>query len=427
MSSPTKSFGQLEIVKIRPRGDTTSLLPSSYDSSTEVMPERPVPEVNPSLYTTERLQQSLAYAQKFLARRDISPRSELFMYLYKEELKDALNAETSEEREEHATMIMVEERLIRDKAFLRPLKSVQRAELEDELLKLREFQYCARYGDYMKIIPTRLSLHASQNKSEKWQLISGNKYWSDIARNLQTEEDARQEAIRKGSVLDPVKLDTTAAVSTACFELGISEKLAVCSIMEYGTWNLQVHRDLVDLRRDGKYPLLANILCADRDELSSTFSEVRSETDLACLRTIIQTEIDTWFDISLNPDHPDEWVPTTALRQFRKDALEKASKPSKEELKQVNVAKAPRLSEEKAAQQQEASRGGSSTAGKKRIPSTEEPRGSEKERRERTKQHRFKLLARQRQLKEEMERVNRELALFDEDDSLLNVPPVDDN
>lgn len=164
------SFAELQVTRSRKRGDTTSLLPSSYDPDTDVMPELPVSEASPSLYTRERLQQSLVYVEWCLKHRDISPRSELFMQLYKEELKDALMAETTEQREDHALMIIAEERLIQDKGFLRPLKSAHRAELEDQLLQLRELQYLKRYGDYTKIIPTRFRLHANKHKSENWRI-----------------------------------------------------------------------------------------------------------------------------------------------------------------------------------------------------------------------------------------------------------------
>ena len=166
MSSPTMSYAELQVTRVRKRGDTTNLLPDSYDPDTDVIPEPPSPEVSPSLYTKERLQQSLVYAERCLKRREISPRSELFMQLYKEELKDALEAETIEQREKHAMMVMAEERLIQDKGFLRPLKSAYTAELEDQLLQLREIQYLQRYGDYLKIVPTRLRLHTSKNKTE---------------------------------------------------------------------------------------------------------------------------------------------------------------------------------------------------------------------------------------------------------------------
>ncbi|KAK3176992.1 hypothetical protein OEA41_008318 [Lepraria neglecta] len=402
MPSPTKSFAELQVTRSRKRVDTTSLLPSSYDPDTDVMPELPVPEASPSLYTRERLQQSLVYAERCLKRRDISPRSELFMQLYKEELKDALKAETMEQRENHAMMVMAEERLIQDKGFLRPLKSAHRAELEDQLLQLRELQYLKRYGDYMKIIPTRLRLHTSKHKSENWQLISGNNYWSRIAVTLGAEEEARKEAVRIGAALDKVKLPTTAAVYMACADLGISEELALWSIQEYGTRNREVHRDLNDLKRAGEFPLLASILCADRNELSSTFSLIKSETDITHLRAIIQSEIDTWFeDTSDNPNHPAAWVP-------------------KDEIKQANIARSQRRSKEKVARQKEASAGTSLLAGKKRIASTEEPRGSERERQERTRQQRFKVLSQKCKLKDDMKRVNRELALLDENDTSLD-------
>lgn len=130
------------------------------------------------------------------------------MQLYKEELKHALKVETTEQRENHAMIVMAEERLIHEKGFLQPLKSAQRAELEDELLQLRELQYLARYGDYMKIVSTRLRLHASKHKSKNWPSISGNKYWSRIAVTLGTEEEARKEAVCVGA---KVKLPTTDA------------------------------------------------------------------------------------------------------------------------------------------------------------------------------------------------------------------------
>lgn len=309
-------------------------MPNSYDPNTDVMPELPVPETSPSLYTRERLQQSLVYAERCLNRRDISPRSELFMQLYKEEVKDALKAETTEQRESHAVMVVAEEKLIQDKGFLRPLKSAQRAELEDQLLQLRELQYLVRYGDYMKIIPTRRRLHASKHKSENWQLISGSNYWSRIAVTLGAEDEERKEAVRVGSAFDKIKMPTTAAIYMACADLGISEELALWSVREYGTRNRGVHRDINDLKREGEFPLLASVLCADRNELNSTFSLIKSETDIIHLRAIIQNEIDTWFeDTSAYPNQPSAWVPSTALRQFYKDAVEKANKPSKDETK----------------------------------------------------------------------------------------------
>lgn len=73
------------------------------------------------------------------------------------------------------------------------------------------------------------------------------------------------------------------------------------------------------------------------------------------------------------------------------------------------------------------SRAGSLTAGKKRIASTEEPRGSEGERRERTTRQRFRSLTKKCKLEEELKRINSELVIIDKDDCLLDVSPADDD
>ena len=134
---------------------------------------------------------------------------------------------------------------------------------------------------------------------------------------------------------------------------------------------------------------------------------------------IIQSEIDTWFeDTNENSNHPAAWVPSIALRQFYKDAVRKANQSSKDETKQANIARPQRKSEEKVVRQKEASTGTSSSlAEKQKIASTEEPRGSE---RERIRQQRVKVLAQKSKLEDDLKRINRELALLDEDDVSLD-------
>lgn len=58
MTSPTKQLTQLQLSKGRTRGDSIDL----QGPDIEVMSECPVPEPTTSLYTEERLRQSLVYA-----------------------------------------------------------------------------------------------------------------------------------------------------------------------------------------------------------------------------------------------------------------------------------------------------------------------------------------------------------------------------
>ena len=128
------------------------------------MPPRPKPEAIES-YTQERLKSSLAYAVKFLKRRDISPPSENFMEIFKDELQETLLATSADEKKSGVVAVRVYEKLIEQNAFLWAQILSENLELETNLLQLRELQYRARYGDNMKIIATRLRQHASAKKT----------------------------------------------------------------------------------------------------------------------------------------------------------------------------------------------------------------------------------------------------------------------
>lgn len=130
------------------------------------------------------------------------------MRLYQKEIESALDAKSHEQREQCTKMIIAEERLIQEYRFLQPLGPNQMAEMEDQLLQLRQLQYYVRYGDYLKIVPTRLRIHAGKDKTQNSKALSGANYWSVIAGNLENEEAARLKKLLKGSVLDPINLDT---------------------------------------------------------------------------------------------------------------------------------------------------------------------------------------------------------------------------
>ena len=104
--------------------------------------------------------------------------------------------------------------------------------------------------------------------------------------------------------------------------------------------------------------------------------------------------------------------------------LTSLARSSKGKQIEANIISAQKLSEDKAIlRQREASIAGSLAASKKRVASTEEPRGSEKKRHDRTRRQRFKILAERCKLEEEMKRLDRELAIIGKDDSLLELLP----
>jgi len=58
---------------------------------------------------------------------------------------------------------------------------------------------------------------------------------------------------------------------TACTDLGMSEEFAVWSILGYATRNTQARRDLTEMRENGKFPLFAQTLWTDREDLDVVF------------------------------------------------------------------------------------------------------------------------------------------------------------
>lgn len=124
----------------------------------------------------------------------------------------------------------------------------------------------------MKIIPTRLRRHACEMKTGDWELLSGRHYWSDVATNLKNEE-ATLKNIRfnDSTTRKAANYHTHAAVYNASRSLGISEKVAVWSIIEYGLRNEKVYRDLEALRAEGDFQQLANVSSADIEDLDLVF------------------------------------------------------------------------------------------------------------------------------------------------------------
>lgn len=159
---------------------------------------------------------------------------------------------------------------------------------------------------------------------------------------------------------------------------GISEDLAIWSIIQYGLRNEKAHRDLEALRAAGDFRQLAQVYSADLEDVDLVFSEFRNETDKQLLKIVINTEIQRWFEV-LSMDDPKTWIPRKELLyEYQKQKANKL-KPFKAEQKQANILHDEELRNLKAARRtaEETNPEPTSKGAKKRIASTVEPRGSE--------------------------------------------------
>lgn len=158
----------------------------------------------------------------------------------------------------------------------------------------------------MKIKPSRIRAYASHNQTEGWQLLCSRFRWSEIADRLAREMDEMDIRLRTegAAALGRLDLDTHTAVTIACKDLGISDTIAIWSIVEYGKRNQAFHRDFEILRDSGEWQKFADVLCTDLDDVDCVFSEVRPETDKSALKSIICEIIDMNFDRTKSPDQP---------------------------------------------------------------------------------------------------------------------------
>jgi hypothetical protein len=375
MSSPSKPFNKLSVGKTRERANTEDLLPDDFDVN--VVPTCPVPEDDPAHYTFPRMEKSLAFAHGFMWR-NISPRARLFLSLVKAEVKEAMHAETYDEIFTYAKRIMILDRLVRSMDFWRPSPRPQNVvEMEQEILKLRQIQYVARYGDYLEFLPTRIRAHASKTRFEGSDVFTERSYWTPIAAEIRHEDELLEEQYRLGDSQSPVNGRYHLAIGNACHSLGISRELVLLSVKEYGDRNSEVHRDLGDLRKAGKFHILAKILFTDREELCLTFPVAKSTEDIDALREIIQDQIDTWF-VCHYPDEHQSWYPNQALLDVEE---QERLRLEQQEQKQAKAEQCTRDREEKielkAERKSRQSESGHSDRGSKRVVSGQEPDGAE--------------------------------------------------
>jgi hypothetical protein len=142
----------------------------------------PKPEASLSDYNAPRLQKSLMFVEKVLAKRDITPRQEHFYQLFKIGLKDALQTDGSKKSHKGAAECVAKfEFLATSNHFLAFNMSEEKRTMQSNVLELRRLQYYARYGDYLKVLPNKIRAHAREAGIHNWQLIVGKHLWTDIS------------------------------------------------------------------------------------------------------------------------------------------------------------------------------------------------------------------------------------------------------
>ncbi|KAL9122848.1 MAG: hypothetical protein Q9187_000605 [Circinaria calcarea] len=164
----------------------------------------------------DRLRLGLFSAVRRL-RTNISPRAEIFLAEYKDGIKEALTTIGTVEKDRLVHRIKILEELIREMDFLKVTESKESEALQTALLDLKELQYMASYGDYLKWRLGYLRPRSRQRKTVGYQTIGGEFRWSEINDSLKEERLSLEDCGAKTKPLQSV----TMAVLTACHALKI--------------------------------------------------------------------------------------------------------------------------------------------------------------------------------------------------------------
>ncbi len=290
-------------------------------------------------YTDERLQQGLLFAETILARRDITPRSVHFMTAFKDEVIDALEALTDDERKYRVGGVRLLERVLEKHDFLHVEQPDEVKKLQADLLSLRKTQYYARYGEYLNEIPNQVRSYVTGSDIPNNSLLSSRQQWTEIAEEIAMEND---EYNKLGpSNASKVKYDLHRVLKAACTSLGIDHRHAEWSIIEYGDRNKEVHRDMDALKAAGDYVRLAEMMHHDYKDVDFIFSDIdKDEVDKEHLRSVVLEQINRWFVVPEDISQVEAWRVSKELFDFTNNAKDaKFGKLSRAEKKAANKPK----------------------------------------------------------------------------------------
>jgi hypothetical protein len=324
-------FGKLAVRKTRDKEAKEKSLPAVIDSSSEP----PKPEDDVDKYTDDRLKQDLKFADVLMTRRDTTSRIINYMILYKKTIQRALEAFNPRERDVLLDEVINMKYVINDRKFIYLKPSDKVKEMQADLLASRKIEYYARYEDYLKRIPNQIRSHVIGMNHPDQTSLSSRKSWTSIGQQLWLESKEADEMLDKGaSNADKIKSPVHRVLLGACQRLGIDFDRAKWSIMEYGTRNENMHRDMEVFIANEDFLSLKTMLYHDYTDVDSVFFGIgRGEPDKQHLKSIIREHIDRYFKTNDDLDDYSSWRATDELVAASRKAGERLNTPTRAEQK----------------------------------------------------------------------------------------------
>jgi len=199
------------------------------------------------------------------------------------------------------------------------------------LSELRQYQFAARYGDYVGKICAELKLKAKEHSTKHFEAITGwGVYWTDIARQLAREDSKWRRFIIGDKTVTEDMVKTRLAVYDACTYIGLNFDDTVQVINMYGERNNLVHSSVLQMA-EGLWNDLRTSLHHDLRDLplvisqpsSALFLPTSGATEHSRLRNSDQSEMELSRSRRPPPKNPEiTWINTgPQLRQIPKSIL----------------------------------------------------------------------------------------------------------
>lgn len=272
---------------------------------------RLVPLPSPGGYSDSVVERRLSYVE-MQKRRDLTPRSRIFLQLYETTATMLLaEADPQKRRSHQKSLQQYDDFLDKNQDILIANTKVER-EIEESLLKLKLFEYFARYGDYFAFQSSRIKKVAEDMKVEGRETLRG--YWTDIAKDIQVEMEVAK--LNGKTLVCPKRASMLVAVGKF---MGVSSDSLITSIMAYGEQNSLVHSGINEFLQKKHYSTVAKLLWQDEKDLPLIMPPERSEEKEALLQIIVALREDI-FDIEPGEeDNYQSWNHNKASGKVRAD------------------------------------------------------------------------------------------------------------
>lgn len=270
----------------------------------------PKPEDHLEGYNHQRLEQGLEYIIN-AAKRDITPRTRTFLKLHQEAYEKAL---TDPPKNPAAVAVVqaLDQVYYTEAFYFKPRQGKDYEQLQ-ALVKLRELEMLANYGDYLsqELPELRAELEeksrgGSSEVREAAKALGPSTTWVQIADDLYKADLSGNIAVH---------------VRVACGVLGIEAKHMNWLIQEWGARSRKFHNSAREYIQDCRWDDLKQLLCRDIREL---FMVTDAKT-AGNYNKVLLSLADKYYEID-DYDDPAAWYPREKSRELLRQLNEKKGK-----------------------------------------------------------------------------------------------------